>query len=112
MYALLQRGQFYFMAYRDFYLHTYEDFENLYKNNTHWFRLHSTVMYSLRMYANLFNRDMRKKLLNENSFCNNCNSKEKLTIDHIIPISKGGKNLESNVQILCNKCNMLKKDKI
>lgn len=68
-------------------------------------------MYSLRMYANLFNRDMRKKLLNENSFCAICNSKEKLTIDHIVPIAKGGKNLESNVQVLCNKCNLLKRDK-
>ena len=58
------------------------------------------------------NKEKKKKLLNENSFCNNCNSKEKLTIDHIIPISKGGKNLESNVQILCGKCNLLKKDKI
>lgn len=112
MVLLHLRGVFYFMAYRDFYLHTYEDFENIHKKNTHSFRLHNSVMYSLRMYANLFNRDMRKKLLNENSFCNNCNSKEKLTIDHIIPISKGGKNLESNVQILCTKCNLLKKDKI
>ncbi len=65
----------------------------------------------LRMYANLFNRDMRKKLLNEHSSCVVCNTREKLTIDHILPITKGGKNEENNIQVLCMKCNILKSNK-
>lgn len=35
-----------------------------------------------------------------------------LEIDHIIPVSKGGKTEESNLQTLCWKCNRSKSDKI
>lgn len=61
-----------------------------------------------RMYANLFNRDMRKKLLNKDSLCAKCGASKKLTIDHIKPIKDGGKNDINNIQILCSICNLLK----
>jgi 5-methylcytosine-specific restriction endonuclease McrA len=44
--------------------------------------------------------------------CINCNTKDNLTIDHIIPLSKGGMHEYSNLQILCSKCNMRKSNKI
>ena len=61
-----------------------------------------------RMYANLFNRDMRKKLLNKESVCAICGTTENLTIDHIVPVKDGGINDISNIQILCGRCNTLK----
>ena len=35
-----------------------------------------------------------------------------LHIDHIIPVSKGGKTVPSNLQVLCDKCNLSKRAKI
>jgi len=36
----------------------------------------------------------------------------KLELDHIIPLSKGGKNTMQNAITACNECNQIKKDKI
>lgn len=44
--------------------------------------------------------------------CVKCNSQEKLEFDHIIPHSKGGNDTERNIQLLCEKCNRSKSDKI
>lgn len=32
-------------------------------------------------------------------------------LDHIIPVSKGGRNVAWNIQFLCARCNMMKSDK-
>jgi hypothetical protein len=40
--------------------------------------------------------------------CAYCKSEEKLTIDHIIPQSKGGKDLLFNMVCACAKCNFSK----
>ncbi|KKL28059.1 hypothetical protein LCGC14_2378930 [marine sediment metagenome] len=53
---------------------------------------------SLRLFV--FNRDGNKCLI--------CNSKENLTIDHIISIYRGGSDDYNNLQTLCNSCNARK----
>jgi len=35
-----------------------------------------------------------------------------LTVDHILPVSKGGKNDDNNLQLLCEPCNRLKSNRI
>lgn len=48
--------------------------------------------------------------------CINCgfidNTGKKLEVDHIVPLSKGGSDNKDNYQILCNKCNTQKSNKL
>jgi 5-methylcytosine-specific restriction endonuclease McrA len=43
--------------------------------------------------------------------CTYCGSKKNLTIDHIIPKSKGGQNTWMNLITCCSPCNRLKNDR-
>lgn len=52
----------------------------------------------------VWRRDMGK--------CGICGSKEKLEIDHIIPVSKGGSSTYRNLQLLCEKHNRSKHNNI
>lgn len=44
--------------------------------------------------------------------CYVCGSKSSLTLDHIIPVSRGGSNRIVNLQLLCSPCNQLKADSL
>lgn len=48
-------------------------------------------------------------LIQTNFVCKACkNEAELITLDHIIPLSKGGKNIKDNVQPLCSCCHNIK----
>jgi 5-methylcytosine-specific restriction endonuclease McrA len=54
----------------------------------------------------------RREILRRDQYqCQYCRSKKNLTIDHIIPRSKGGKHSWNNVVIACAACNSRKGDK-
>lgn len=55
---------------------------------------------------------VRKRILDRDGHaCVACGATERLEIDHIQPLSKGGRHDEVNMQVLCRTCNAKKKDK-
>ena len=50
----------------------------------------------------IFDRDGRK--------CLACQSTQDLQVDHVIPFSRGGNTSPDNLQTLCKKCNIKKRD--
>lgn len=52
---------------------------------------------------------VRKRILKKNDYkCIQCSSVKNLEIDHIIPLSRGGRHDEDNMQTLCRPCNRKK----
>jgi len=57
--------------------------------------------------------EIRQQVLTrDNNQCVKCKSPEKLEIDHIIPVSKGGKGVIDNLQTLCISCNRSKRNRV
>jgi tellurite resistance protein len=44
--------------------------------------------------------------------CAECTATDYLEFDHIIPVARGGSNTDSNIQLLCRRCNLKKSDNI
>lgn len=57
-----------------------------------------------RMRFSIYNRDGNR--------CRECGSRSNLEIDHIFPVSKGGKSTYDNLQTLCHRCNSKKSNTI
>lgn len=60
--------------------------------------------------------EVKKYVFERNQYqCQSCgktNLQIELQIDHIIPLARGGSNDISNLQTLCSKCNLQKKDRL
>ena len=54
----------------------------------------------IKLRAEVFRRD--------NHLCLRCGAKHGLSIDHIVPVSKGGQNTLDNLQTLCMPCSISK----
>lgn len=59
---------------------------------------------SLELRIMIFGRD--------GNACRKCGKKTKLSVDHIVPVSKGGSNEIENLQTLCSRCNSAKRDSL
>lgn len=52
---------------------------------------------------------LRKQILERDGHrCRLCDAESPLHIDHVLPISRGGRSLPSNLQVLCEHCNLTK----
>jgi len=58
-------------------------------------------------------RDVRQRVWQRyGGQCAECGATQYLEFDHIIPVARGGGNSDSNIQLLCRKCNLSKSDHI
>ena len=53
----------------------------------------------------------REVLKRDNHRCQYCGSNKRLTLDHVIPVSKGGEHKWNNVVTACEPCNQRKRDR-
>ena len=64
-----------------------------------------------REYDKTHYKKLREKILSMDNACYYC-GQEANTIDHLIPISKGGISSEDNCVPCCHRCNSGKRDRI
>jgi 5-methylcytosine-specific restriction endonuclease McrA len=51
---------------------------------------------------------LSKQMIHEQPWCSLCYSTEDLTLDHIMPLGRGGASVRENAQVLCRSCNSRK----
>ncbi len=74
-------------------------------------------VYHAKNQRKLMTKELRQQIMERDNYtCQICGrympDKFGLHIDHIIPVSKGGKTIPSNLQVLCSKCNGQKSNRL
>jgi 5-methylcytosine-specific restriction endonuclease McrA len=86
------------------------------KNNMHKFRLYVIKRRFLKTNNGVFkvtDQDISRQINRQNNECFWCHEKlDKLHVDHIIPLTKGGRHSIGNIVISCPKCNLIKSDRL
>ncbi|MCD7885921.1 MAG: HNH endonuclease [Lachnospiraceae bacterium] len=77
----------------------------------------TTSRYRVKNQRRLMTQELKERIkLRDNYTCQICGKympdEVGLQIDHIVPVSKGGKTIESNLQVLCSVCNGRKSNKL
>lgn len=66
------------------------------------------------MHRHAVRKAYRRRVFNkQNGRCSMCGDKISFlhfTVDHVIPVSKGGKNILDNMEAMCETCNRMKDD--
>lgn len=103
------RGYTYNNKYWDF------DFEDILKIYNDW-KKGKKFQVTPKRERQVMNSSIRYNVFKRDNYtCQICGATAKdgakLQVDHIIPVSKGGKTVMSNLQTLCDRCNMGKSNK-
>lgn len=72
--------------------------------------------YQMSNQRKLMTKELRRAVMERDNYtCQKCGKympdEVGLHIDHVVPVSKGGKSVMSNLQVLCSKCNLSKSNK-
>lgn len=69
----------------------------------------SKMSEAIKEEAMMLNDSIKRKVFErDGQVCSVCGSVDKLCIDHIFPVSRGGFTKLENLQVLCEKCNLRK----
>lgn len=95
------------------------NYKNWYYRNLEWARLCNRIKEQKRRYLcikngnNTLTVEQAKELLEKHPFCDYCGAvPDKLAIDHVKPLIKGGQNCIGNVTAACPTCNSSKGGKL
>lgn len=66
----------------------------------------------IQLNGGTFTAHDRRRLMARDKCCLRCGTTENLSMDHVVPVAKGGKHSISNAQVLCRSCNSWKHTKI
>jgi len=75
-----------------------------------WSLVHIYYWYQRRKKANYPEdwSEIRNYILNRDNYtCSNCNGTKELHVHHIVPLTRGGTNNETNLATLCEKCHIM-----
>ena len=97
--------------------YTYIELKRLFDQTIELKKLRETRQYQIKLERSKMTASLRYDILErDNHRCQICGSTVqdgvKLHVDHIVPVSKGGKTIPSNLRTLCDRCNLGKSDKI
>ena len=98
-------------------IYNFSEFESIYFYTKNLIKQKQARQYQIKLERAKLSDSLRYDVLKRDNFkCQICGSSMhdgvKLHVDHIIPISKGGKTVLNNLRTLCDRCNMGKSNKL
>ena len=94
------------------YSYTYDEIKTAYYNSEHSIITKEMIAYERALVSDSLRYDIFQRDGFRCQICG-CTQRDGVTlhVDHIIPVSKGGKSVPSNLRTLCDRCNIGKSNK-